>query len=81
MSRVKIKPKFRTVVFTEFQMIKARDSKKFPTHREFVEWLFMTQHKCRVENHSLLQYDYILVGKRNIVKVRGQLGLSIVQKA
>lgn len=67
-------------MFTELQMLVARDTNKFKTHREFVEWLFWGQHKCKVENHTFLQYEYLLVKKRNVVKVTGQLGLAIVAK-
>lgn len=79
MASVKRKPKTRMVVFTDHQMLVAKETGKFQTHREFVEFLFK-RHNVVVINHDLLEYKYQKeqVGPCNcIIKVTGVLGLAI----
>jgi hypothetical protein len=79
MGTTKIKPKTRKVVFTDHQMLTAKETGKFPTHREFVEFLFK-RHKVKVINHALLEYKYVKekVGYTNcIIQVTGVIGSSL----
>lgn len=77
---MKVKALTRQIMFTEVDALMARDSGKFGTHRDFVEWLFKKQHKVVIENHSLLKYEYLTVKNRAIVKVTGQMGQGLLAK-
>jgi hypothetical protein len=67
-------------MFTDEQMYAARDSNKFKTHRDFVAWMFLKQHKCIVEDHALLKYRYVTVKGVNVIKVEGQMGQGLLAK-
>lgn len=80
MTQVKRRPVIRRVAFTDRQMFVAKETGKFPTHREFVEWLFKEQHKCAVINHTLLEFKYVkpVEGQTDtITYVTGRIGISI----
>jgi hypothetical protein len=70
------KPRFRKIAFTDNQMVVARHHEKFKgkTHREFVEWLFLRQHRVRVDDHSKLKYHYKEYGGNFTIEVEGKLG-------
>lgn len=73
----KPRPKIRKVMFTTKQATKARDSEKFASHRNFIEWLFKTQHNCVVTDFTKLVYDYGTVGQ---VTVHGVIGHALDEK-
>jgi hypothetical protein len=78
-----MKPKIRKVAFTDLQMLKARDSGKFTSHRHFVSWLFESQHNCHVERYRELIHDRELDpknGKLLCHTVTGLIGHAIVEK-
>ncbi len=75
--------RFRKVVFTDAQMMVAKNSGKFPDnpklgkleqHRPFIEWLFLSQHKCRVVDHLKLRYNYMVNNGVTAIAVEGDIG-------
>lgn len=80
MGTVKRRPLTRRVAFTDKQMFVAKGTGKFPSHREFVEWLFKEQHKCGILNHTLLEYKYVKPTEgpgETITYITGRIGISI----
>jgi hypothetical protein len=80
MGTVKRRPLTRRVAFTDKQAFIAKGTGKFPSHREFVDWLFQEQHKAKVINFETLEYRYVKpkVGQsETITYVTGHIGLSI----
>lgn len=85
MGKIKLR-RFRKVMFTDSQMLVAKNSGKFPDqpgltklqqHRPFVEWLFKTQHKCLVLDHTRLKYNYMTRNKISVIEIEGELGSAI----
>ena len=69
--------KTKKVMFTEGQMYMAKGTNKFKDHRGFVEHLFKKQCRCKVVDHALLKYRYLMRNKVCIVEVVGVLGKSL----
>lgn len=58
-------------------MLQARASGKFGDHRAFVRWLFRRHHGVSVSNYDLLEFQYFQEGKKNIIKINGEIGKSL----
>lgn len=67
----------RSVAFTDQQMFVAKATGKFPTHREFVAWLFLKQHKCKIEDHLQLKYEHMEKSGVYVTQVSGELGKAL----
>lgn len=69
--------KIKKIAFTSGQMFTAKESGKFETPRQYVEWCFMKKHRCKVIDHTKLIYDY-----RNPkqITVHGAVGHAIEEQ-
>lgn len=76
----------RKVMFTDAQMLLAKETKKFESppgtpfleqHRPFIEWLFKGQHKCTVNDHTKLRYKYLTNNGVCVIEVEGDLGSAL----
>lgn len=78
--------KSRKVKFTDAQMLIAKGTGKFDSppgtpmleqHRPFIAWLFRTQHKCFVNDHTKLRYNYLTNNGVCVIEVEGDLGSAL----
>lgn len=85
MAGFKIRRK-RKVMFTDDQMLLARQSGHFPDrpdlprlqqHRPYVEWLFRGQHACAVIDHTQLKYNYVTRNKVCVIQIEGEIGSAL----
>ena len=81
MGRLTVKGRVKKIAFTQDQMLMAKKMPKFigreVSHREFVEHLFLSQHKVIVLNHELLHYTHKPWAGGMVFIVEGQLGLGL----
>jgi hypothetical protein len=70
----------RKVIFTDQQMLQARNSGRFKDHRAFVRWLFRGQHKMVVTDYDKLVFQYINDTAGNRIEVTGLVGQNLEPK-
>lgn len=74
-----VRTRYRTVAFTDKQMMRARDSGKFADHRAFIKWLFKTNHGVVVNDYNVLVWEYITdePNKCVVMKITGTIGQGL----